>query len=37
MNFNTLQAESQNFYNPVLAKPEVNIKLGFKNTDLGKT
>ena len=29
------KAESQNFLDPVLAKPCLSIKLGFKNTELG--
>ena len=30
----SLVAESQNFLDPVLAKPDLSIKLGFENTDL---
>ena len=30
-----LQPESQNFLDPGLAKPQSQLNLGFKNTDLG--
>jgi hypothetical protein len=35
MEYSTLQVESQNFLDPVLANLSLSIKLSFKNTDLG--